>query len=311
MVSYVYRDGARLTPYMLYQIERLNADFKKRWGCEIKVTWGIRTHQEQINIFLQRYVTAANVKGRKVYDTRVWNGVRYYRISAAGTVAVPGYSNHEIQGNVGAVDLRDTGSDAGVATWGSARANWLAANAATYDMDWEGKNFGEAWHYRCHNIFKAVPGETAGGRPVPISKETKVVKIYNREDASLKQPRNLIPGGGFWLKNAPNQPTSQADNIVGGIGPYMITVHVYAEGAEGDEVSVQLFWDDTKTAGPHSGHFAETFTIGKSKLLRKNVTFQRQVPAGYAVYAQMTAPKTNSGPIKVTRFATDATLFSV
>ncbi|AWN03249.1 endolysin [Microbacterium phage Camille] len=163
MSGYVYRDGARLTPYMLYQVERLNADLKRLFGVEVRVTYGIRLHQEQIDIFLQRYVTAANVRGRKVYDTRVWKGVRYYRISNAGTVAVPGYSDHEIQGTDSALDLRDTGRDAGIATMGSARSNWLRANCGKYDMVATGFQFGEAWHYKIRNIYKAVPGAPAGG----------------------------------------------------------------------------------------------------------------------------------------------------
>ena len=58
MVDYVYRDGARLTPHMFYQIERLNFDLKNLFGVEVFVTSGIRLPQEQIDIFLERYVTA-------------------------------------------------------------------------------------------------------------------------------------------------------------------------------------------------------------------------------------------------------------
>ena len=169
MTTYVTRDGSRLTPFMLYQINRLNTDLKNAFGVEVRVTSGIRTHQEQINLFLARYVTAGNVRGRRVYDTRVWKGVRYYRISSIGTVAVPGYSNHEVQGTAAAVDLRDTGRDGGIATMGSKRSNWLRANCGKYGMDPEGFNFGEAWHYRFRNAFQAVPG--GGGSSV--SQDTK------------------------------------------------------------------------------------------------------------------------------------------
>ena len=162
MTTYVTRDGSRLTPFMLYQINRLNTDLKNAFGVEVRVTSGIRTHQEQINLFLARYVTAGNVRGRRVYDTRVWKGVRYYRISSIGTVAVPGYSNHEVQGTAAAVDLRDTGRDGGIATMGSKRSNWLRANCGKYGMDPEGFNFGEAWHYRFRNAFQAVPGGGGG-----------------------------------------------------------------------------------------------------------------------------------------------------
>lgn len=163
MTTYVTRDGSRLTPYMLYQINRLNVDFKKKFGLEIKVRSGIRLHLEQRDIFLRRYVTAGNIRGRRVYDTRVWNGVRYYRISSAGTVAVPGSSNHEIQGTRAAVDLYDTGKDAGVTSAGSTRSNWLRANASKYGLVPSGFGFREPWHYDVLNIFAAVPGNGSSG----------------------------------------------------------------------------------------------------------------------------------------------------
>jgi len=169
MVTYVYRNGARLTPHMFYQIERLNFDLKKLFGVEVYVTSGIRLPQEQIDIFLKRYVTAGNINGRKVYDTRVWRGTRYYRISRLGTVAVPGTSNHEIQGSNAAVDIRDTGSGPGIATAGSARAKWLRENCWRYDMVAEGYNFKEPWHYKTLNIFNAVPGG-GGANPQPAPK---------------------------------------------------------------------------------------------------------------------------------------------
>lgn len=161
MTVYVERNGSRLTPFMLHQIERLNRDLKVKFGCEVVISSGIRLPQEQIDVFLARYVTAANIRSRFVYDTRVWNGVRYYRISSAGTVASPGTSNHEIQGSTAAVDLRDTGRDAGLMVRGSARSNWLRANAANYGLVASGFGFGEPWHYDVLNIFSEVPGATA------------------------------------------------------------------------------------------------------------------------------------------------------
>lgn len=167
MTTYVYRDGSRLTPYMLYQINRLDADFYKEFGVHIKVTSGIRTAQEQLDIWYARYTLTPN--GRKVYDTRWWNGRLWYRISSAGTVAQPKTSNHEIQGTRAAVDLRDTGRDAGVSVAGSRRSNWLRANASRYGLVASGFGFGEAWHYDVLGIFNAVPGG-GGSKPVPKPK---------------------------------------------------------------------------------------------------------------------------------------------
>jgi hypothetical protein len=170
-MDWVFVDGQRLTPYMAYQINRLKADFRRIWGVDLLVSSGIRTSQEQIDIFLSRYVTAANVRGRYVYDTRVWNGTRYYRVSSAGTVAVPSTSNHEVQGNNGAVDLRDSGRDAGVMTANTPRANWLRNNAHNYDMEPEGYNFREPWHYKVRNIFNKVPG--GGSNPSQPGKSSQ------------------------------------------------------------------------------------------------------------------------------------------
>lgn len=163
MVTYVYRDGQRLTPWMAWCIDRLSADMHSTFGVWVRVRSGIRTHEEQKRVFLERYVTAGNVRGRRVYDTRWWNGALWYRISSAGTVAVPGSSNHEIQGSKAAADLYDSGSDAGITVAGSRRANWLRANAGRYGLIASGYGFGEPWHYDIPNIFNATPGSPAGG----------------------------------------------------------------------------------------------------------------------------------------------------
>jgi len=180
MADWVFRDGQRLTAWMLYQINRLDAMMYSLFGVHVIVSSGLRTYAEQVAIFLDRYVTAGNVRGRKVYDTRVWNGVRYYRISAAGTVAVPGTSNHEVQGNDGAADLRDTGRDAGIASGGNARANWLRAHAHEFGMVAEGYNFREPWHYKFLDIFRTPPGAPAGGgATTPARKENDMSILFN------------------------------------------------------------------------------------------------------------------------------------
>ncbi len=166
MADFVWRDGQRLTAWMFYVITLLDRDMLRLFGVHVIVTSAIRTYAEQERIFRERYVTAGNVNGRRVYDTRWWNGVLWYRISSAGTVAVPGTSNHEIQGNTAAVDLRDTGSDGGIATMGSYRSNWLRANAGAYGLIPSGFGFGEAWHYDIPNIW-AVPPTPKPPTPTP------------------------------------------------------------------------------------------------------------------------------------------------
>jgi len=312
MVMYVYRDGARLTPYMKYQIDRLNAAFYKKFKLQLIVSSGIRTHQEQIDIFLRRYTPRTTGVG-PYNDVRWWKGVRYVRTSGAGTVAQPGTSNHEIQGTNAAVDLRDTGSDPGVLTMGTVRAKWLKAEVESgkYDMDPEGYNFREAWHFRIHNIFNAVPGTSStGSKPITTAPKEDKVKHYHTEDATARSGGRIVkPGNGFWLHRLKGQPISKASNVVGGVGPYTISLHVYAEGKPGDFVDVVLYWDATKTSGPHSPHYTHRVVIGRDGKARDNVTFQRGVASGDAVYARLGASASNTGDVKVTVFDADAYLF--
>lgn len=165
-MSYTYTtiDGQRVETQVGDAFHRMNADFTAENGCSLVITSGTRTDAEQEAIFRQRYVTAANVKGRKVYDTRNWNGTLWYRISAAGTVAVPGTSNHQESGPNGprSIDIRDTGADAGVMTRGTKRDLWMQAHAAEYGYENEGYNFGEPWHKTWRGTFGSpTPPPTA------------------------------------------------------------------------------------------------------------------------------------------------------
>lgn len=299
MTAYVYRDGSRLTPFMLHQINRLDADFYKEFGCHIKVTSGIRTAEEQERIFRERYTLTPN--GRKVYDTRWWNGQLWYRISSAGTVAVPRTSNHEIQGSKAAVDLRDTGPDAGVTVAGTRRSNWLRANASKYGLVASGFGFGEAWHYDILNIFNAVPG---GGSPAK-PKELTVIHYHTEDKTCRTKGRQLAKGGAFWLNKDTGQPLSRASNIVGGIGNYSFAVHVYAQGTPGDSLDVKLHWGRGKA---ESGHYVEHLVFGEDGIIRASFPFIRPVSRGYSVYAQLVAGAKNKGVSTITLFDADALL---
>lgn len=164
-INYVYWMGARLTPWMLYCLQRLDADLQRLFGVRLVLdaSKGIRTEAEQTAIFLARYRAQRTGSG-PFGDVRWWNGTRYVRHSGLGTVAAPRTSNHEIQGTTAAVDVADSGG-AGIGTMGSARSNWLRANAANYGLVPEGFNFGEAWHYAVPNIFNPVPAGGADAAP--------------------------------------------------------------------------------------------------------------------------------------------------
>lgn len=222
MVTFVSRDGQRLTPYMLQQINKLDADFFAEFGVHIVVSSGIRTAQEQIDIFLQRYVTAGNINGRRVYDTRTWKGQTWYRISSAGTVATPGTSNHEIQGNTAAVDLRDTGSNAGLMSANSTRGRWIRARIRNYDMYNSGDSFGEGWHFDVYNIgATAGSGAGTGGSGFPARDKygqawvEEIQRKANRLGAGLAvdgQDGNLTQ---TWIKRLQKYNGLEQDGVAG------------------------------------------------------------------------------------------------
>lgn len=160
MASYSWRDGQRVAPGTLAAFDLLRAAFYAVFGLWLLISSGTRTYQEQINIFLSRYVRAGDVRGRRVYDTRWWNGVLWYRVSSAGTVAAPGTSNHE---NDRALDIRDTGNTPGVTSFNNARSNWIRVNAGRFGFNANGFGFGEPWHIEFTGDPWAGGGSAAGG----------------------------------------------------------------------------------------------------------------------------------------------------
>jgi hypothetical protein len=175
------RDGKLVTAWMNYVLDHIETWLFVNFGLHVVLRDAIRTAQQQVDIFLSRYVTAGNVRGRKVYDTRWWNGQVWYRVSAAGTVAVPSTSNHEVQGSGdsarAAVDIADSGADAGITVKGSARGRAIRAAASELGIEFEGDSFGEGWHVLIRGIYRDVPGNpaaTPAPAPAPASKAPNV-----------------------------------------------------------------------------------------------------------------------------------------
>lgn len=309
-ITWLWRDEARCTPWMAYQFDRLNADLQRRFNVRLYGTSGVRLDYEQEYIFRLRYRIASEVRGRKVYDTRIWNGVRWYRIDPTGTVAVPKTSNHEIQGQDGAFDLRDTGSDPGITDRNSERGRWFRAHCHEYGMQAEGDNFREGWHFKVLGIFRTPPVTPAGipgDRPLP-PKEIRV-KTYRIEDAKARKAgRTLNPGEHFYAHRDPAVANDKAENIVGGIGPYQFTGHVYAEGMPGDALELTLVWANGAKRSPH---YVERFEFDRDGLIRRSVPFQRAVTAGDRVFAQLRADLDNRAHARVTVLDVDSYLFTV
>jgi hypothetical protein len=194
--TFVSRNGQRLEVNVAAAFDRMNSDFTRDTGCELIVTSGTRTNAEQEAIFRARYVLANAVSGRRVYDIRRWNGAVWYRISAAGTVATPGASNHQEGGPNGprSVDLRDTGRDAGVTRRGTVRDNWMAANAGKYNFQNEGYGFSEPWHKTFRGVIgAAAPAAVIASAAVSSSKFSQDVK--NRQAFLISRGFNLGPSG--------------------------------------------------------------------------------------------------------------------
>lgn len=143
-MSYVMIDGQQVHERLVGPFGAMNDDFHARTGQRLIVSSGFRSRDQQEAIFRARYVTAGNINGRKVYDTRWWNGQLWYRISSAGTVAQPGTSLHEKNS---ALDVRDTGDDPGVTRAGTFRSNVLKEIAPAHGFDTTGlRLYGEPWH---------------------------------------------------------------------------------------------------------------------------------------------------------------------
>lgn len=211
-IEYVYWQGARLTPWMLYCLLRLDADLRRLFRVHLVLdsSKGIRLNSEQRTIFLDRYRLQSSGKG-PFGDVRWFEGRRYVRHSGLGTVAPPGESNHEIQGDTGAVDLADSGG-AGIGTMGSERSNWLRANAANYGLIPEGFEFKEAWHYAVPGIFRTPPSDFAPTpTPAPLLEDDDMLML-NITGLGIATPKvTLAPGVfGHFL---PSDPVERVKNI--------------------------------------------------------------------------------------------------
>lgn len=175
--GWAFRDGKRLTPAMLYDFLGLDEEFYRITGERLKISDGIRTDEEQERVFRDRYRIQASGNG-PFNDVRWWQGQRWVRVKDGGTVAAPGSSNHQINlsaGRRGALDIYDTGRDAGVLTRGSWRANVFDQIAPRYGYDSEGYAFGETWHKRYNrDPWRAVPASSGSPQPLPIPNPPRV-----------------------------------------------------------------------------------------------------------------------------------------
>lgn len=142
-MSYTYTriNGERVEANVANAFYAMAAEFKRVWGLDLIVSSGTRTREEQAYLY---------------------NGW-INRLPGFNLAAPPGSSNHEEYGPTGprALDLRDSGGDAGVTVIGSARSNWLAANSGRWGFRNAGHYFSprEGWHYE----YTGSLGGSGGG----------------------------------------------------------------------------------------------------------------------------------------------------
>lgn len=146
--GYVTIDGERVEARVAADFNRMNNEFHAITGYWLHVNSGTRTTEEQAYLY------------------NGWiNGLPGFNLAAK-----PGYSNHEEGGPIGprALDLSDSGADAGVMTIGSYRSNVLVSICGKHQFKNAGHYFNprEGWHYEWTGVF--AEGAYNGGTPIDI-----------------------------------------------------------------------------------------------------------------------------------------------
>lgn len=127
--EYVEIDGCKVEKDIATQFKKMAKAFEKQFGLTLHVRSGMRTRESQ----------------QKLYDK--------YRAGNGPQASPPGYSHHEAENKDGvgpiALDLYDSGKDAGVKYIGTVRNNWLAKNARRWGFVNTGRAFKnpEGWHF--------------------------------------------------------------------------------------------------------------------------------------------------------------------
>lgn len=179
--TYTTIDGCRVEVHVAAAFGNLRAAFRAAWGLDLLITDGTRTRAEQTALY-QAYLNGGTL------------------------AAAPGYSNHEEDGPRGprALDVHDSGTDRGVVTYGTPRANWLRLNAPTYGFDPAGYQFSqtEPWHIE---YVGTLDGPLTSKDSQPVQEDTmgKLIRntdgtIYLLDEFGAVDPRQLLdPGVGL------------------------------------------------------------------------------------------------------------------
>ena len=140
-MSLTFAPGAVLAHSNIREaLEAASAILEAEGHPAIRVVDGDRSYQAQVTVFLARYVLGEQIRGRRVYDIRKWEGRTYYRISPAGTVAAPSRLAPHVRGV--AADLGTPYNNRNTAA--HKRLQQLAPGLG---LDWAGRHFAEDWHW--------------------------------------------------------------------------------------------------------------------------------------------------------------------
>lgn len=199
--SYTTRDGQRVEVTVAAAFDKMAADFRAATGCSLHVTSGTRTRAEQ----------------QRLYDGWI------RRLPGFNLAAPPGQSNHEESGPRGprALDLRDSGNDAGVTVIGSKRSNWLAANCNRSGFTPAGHSFNprEGWHYEYTGAIGGGGGAVSGNWPARARYGEAWVRSIqtkaNRLGASLAVDGKDGPATQKWVRSFQASNGLEPDGIAG------------------------------------------------------------------------------------------------
>lgn len=149
------------------------------------------------------------------------------------------------------------------------------------------------------------------GKPNPTPPKPKkkglTVKHYHRKDKDARSRGRKVAAGKSLYLNTKSGGPSNAANIIGGVGPYAITTHVYATGTAGDALDVALVWQNTKSK-KNSLHYTQRLVFDRNGRIADSTTFHRPVAKGFRVFARVSAPSTNKGTANITVLDSDAYL---
>lgn len=180
--TYTRIDGERVEVHVAAAFRKMEAAFKKKFGLGLIVASGTRTRAEQAALYAR------------------------YKAGTGNLAAYPGTSNHEEYGPRGprALDIWDTGRDAGVTVAGTTRAKWLRKNGPKYGFNPAGYGFSrvEPWHYEFTGSLTGAVASTPSEEDELNAEEKKqfdeMAKTIKEINRRVHVMTGKALGHGFW-----------------------------------------------------------------------------------------------------------------